>query len=56
MVYTFYSPWGRAETREAILATVKKMGGKAREISPGCISAKWRSPQYATIFPTEFRF
>lgn len=56
MVYTFHSPWGVVETCEAITATVKSMGGKSKQTSPGCITAKWRSPQYATVFPTEFRF
>lgn len=56
MVYTFHSPWGVAETCEAIITTVKYMGGKVKETSPGCIAAKWRSPKFATVFPTEFRF
>lgn len=56
MVYTFYSPWGSEETSAAIVNTVEKMGGKAKVTSPGCITAKWKSPKVVTLFPTEFRF
>lgn len=56
MIYTFYSPWDREKTKEAIKAAVTRLGGKPKEISPGCMSAKWRSPNYATIFPTKFTF
>lgn len=56
MVYTFRSPWGAAETCEAIATTVEYMGGKVKEVSPGCLTAKWRSPKFATVFPTKFSF
>lgn len=56
MVYTFHTPWNQAETSKAIITAVRRMGGKATVTSPACISAKWRSPYYATIFPAKFMF
>lgn len=56
MVCTFYSPWGQAETREAIKATVRNIGGRVDEISLSCIRAKWKSPYRSTIFPIKFTF
>ena len=42
MVFTFHTPWGAADTSEAIKTTVVAMKGKIKEVSPGCFMAKWR--------------
>ncbi len=42
MVYTFHTPWGAADTAEAVKITVESMNGKIKEVSPGCFKAKWR--------------
>lgn len=61
MVYTFHSPWDVAETLRVIERTVKSMNGTVRQISPGCLEARWRtrpchSKQYHTVFPSKYRF
>lgn len=61
MVYTFWSPLGMEETKRVIKATVCSMKGKVKEVSPGVLTAKWRtrpyhSKQYHTVFPTKFSF
>lgn len=61
MVYTFRTPWGVDETCDVIKRTVQSMSGKVKQISPGCLEAKWRtrrchSKQLYTVFPSKYRF
>lgn len=42
MLFTFRTPWGAAETREAIVGTVISLKGKVKEKSPGCLQGKWK--------------
>lgn len=61
MVYTFRTLWGMEETCDVIKKTVESMKGKVKEVSPGCLMAKWRtqsyhSKRYHTLFPTKFKF
>lgn len=61
MVYTFRSPLSVDETCKVIMRTVRSMYGSVKQISPGCIEAKWRtqpchSKQYHTVFASKFRF
>lgn len=43
MVFTFGSPWGQAETCEAIKATVLSMNGTVKDLGRGRLSAKWKT-------------
>lgn len=42
MLFTFRTPWGASETRDAIKETVLSLKGKVKEKSPGCIEGKWK--------------
>jgi hypothetical protein len=42
MLFTFRTPWGAAETSEAIKSTIASLKGKVKEKSPGCIQGKWK--------------
>lgn len=43
MVFTFGTPWGRAETSEVIKETVLSMNGTVKELSRGRLTARWKT-------------
>lgn len=56
MVYSFRTPFNKAETCKAIKAAIAAIGGTTRDISPCVFSGKWRSKQYHTVFPKKHTF
>lgn len=60
-IYTFRTPWGTDETCDVIKLTVESMKGTAKIVSPGRVSAKWKtqpfhSKQFHKMFPSKFTF
>ena len=43
MVFTFGSPWGQAETCEAITETVLAMNGRIKDLGRGRLKARWKN-------------
>lgn len=56
MVYSFYTPFSKTETCNAIKAAITAIGGSTNDISPYVFSGKWRSNRYHTVFSTKHTF
>lgn len=56
-VYTFRTPWGINETCDVIKLTVESMKGTAKVVSPGRVTAKWKTqPSHSKQFRKAGKF
>lgn len=56
MLYSFYTPFSKEDTREMIKNAVYEMGGTVKEDASGSLVCKWRSPHFRTVFPSKTVF